>query len=893
MTTDRELEDFLKQVRLGTTAEQDERILGDALAAIAPSAVERPSAPPATATGNVAAPTGQPADSPLRTLSRRLRQHWRLSMAAACVLALLAVLPQMLPQTEAPDSGAADKVAAVPQSPENIDPPTLGTKGAGTEYSGLGLAVTPEAVAAGTRGVLRKGSATPNARGADRQTKSPAAAVAPGDKGGTFRTERPALRREDLAGTVRPAARGTSAGEAAWGEAVDGVQVRLRAKQRKWEQGASIRLSADVRNQGKRNLLVRTRDHGLELEVDGRWYLQPMYAGTIGPPKPLPPGRRYDDIAVVWSRSWLFAAPRKARAPWKAGPEKLGDLTPGKHTIRVAFAVTAAKGPSGKPLKPVSNPVEIEIVAKNDGKADATQQGKAGATPAKPTVQAPAPKPGDRAPAGETAWGKAVEGVQVRLRAKQRKWKQGTVVRLQADVRNQGKRNLSVTTIPNGCELEVDGRWYRRPIGLGLIVLSPLTPGGRHEDIAISLDRSWWSAAPQKAHAPWKAAPGTLGELAPGKHTLRVGFTVVAARNAPVGSFKVVSNPVEIEIVAKKDGKADATQQGSPSTTAGKPDDPTTTGRPVEPPPRSKRPDRDTESEKEAVFDMEKVSPASEPKLRAVIGPYPASAVARKGEIEISGRRYTALLARLGTTTQAFDRPDTLLLLTAADNPKHRIQSYEMHLGSVRTVDGKYYKISATPTGDKLTVTPCGDNVGVLQIGAGGRDIDKPMVNGGVLISKDGMVPLGNYYYPVPAEDPAQRRIPVGDYAPKYLYGSFGNVHVSLRPNGPPAFDVKIRKDKPSTINFSAKGELRLTSPRPTKRFKPGSSVPFTAVIVDPELDLQVSVWDATRKVSKRTYTYSQGRKYTTTSCSIALNPTFVIRNSSGKQVATGKLPFC
>ncbi len=50
MTTDKDLEDVLRQVRLSTTAQQDERILGDALAAIDQSAV-----------------------FPLRTLARSLR----------------------------------------------------------------------------------------------------------------------------------------------------------------------------------------------------------------------------------------------------------------------------------------------------------------------------------------------------------------------------------------------------------------------------------------------------------------------------------------------------------------------------------------------------------------------------------------------------------------------------------------------------------------------------------------------------------------------------------------------------------------------------------------------------------------------------------------------------
>jgi len=287
--------------------------------------------------------------------------------------------------------------------------------------------------------------------------------------------------------------------------------------------------------------------------------------------------------------------------------------------------------------------------------------------------------------------------------------------------------------------------------------------------------------------------------------------------------------------------------------------------------PKGRKPDFDLDWEKEAVFDMAKTVPASEPKLRDVIRGTVTPAFARKGEIKIRGCQYTALLVPVGTSAVSFDRPETILLLTAADNPRHRIQSYEKHLGSIRTVDGKYYKISATPTGDKLTVTPCGDNVGVLQIGAGGRDVERREVTGGVLISKQGVVPLGNTYYPVPAEDRAHRRIPVGDYAPSILYVNFGNVQLSLRPYGPLAFNIKIRKDKPLTINLSAKGNLRLRSPRAMQKFKPGSTVKFVAVIVDPELNLQVCP-----RVGK-----------------VSLAPTVVITDSSGKRVAEGKMPFC
>jgi len=197
-----------------------------------------------------------------------------------------------------------------------------------------------------------------------------------------------------------------------WGEAVEGVQVRLRATQSKWNEGADPRLWADIRNQGKRSLLVCPWGSHCELEVDGRWYRQPPYRGTTGPPKPLSPGRQYNDIRVVLQGSWLGGS-RIAGAPWNTGQKQLGTLTPGKHTIRVVFFVTAAKNAPASPFKAVSNPIEIEIVATSDEKVDATRQANTSATTAEPTAQATEAKPDDRTTAVRPASAPTFDGKEI------------------------------------------------------------------------------------------------------------------------------------------------------------------------------------------------------------------------------------------------------------------------------------------------------------------------------------------------------------------------------------------------------------------------------------------------------------------------------------------------
>ena len=616
----------------------------------------------------------------------------------------------------------------------------------------------------------------------------------------------------------------------AWGEGVEGVQVRLRAKQSRWKEGEVPRLWANVRNQGKRNLFVAPVRNRCELEVDGRWYRPPRTLERRLPPEPFPPSRQYDNIAVDLHESWELAASRNVHAPWDSGRGRLR-LTPGKHTVRVAFTAWASKKARapiyapGEDVRAVSNPIQIEILPKSDKKVDATQPAKASATSAEPTVEATGVKPDDQPPTGsvpvglppraegvqkalpvfpseatlpgsireasliirgegtaagatsvrykvskvlrgklttdvvrmairensrashyplgrdvivflkepretdegviwtgfrwfyddsprrlddqeaailttianlQSPWGQAVEGVQVRLRAKQSKWNQGTVPRLWADVRNQGKRNLLVTTQSNRCELEVGGRWYWGPIpGGGRMRPQPFPPGRQYDDIAVDVHGAWELAASRVARTPWEAEL----KLTPGKHTIRVAFTATAAKNAPDRNVRAISKPVVIEIVAESEQEVDATEQANagatvdePTTeaTGAKPDDLTTAVRPAKPSPEGGKPDVDTDLEKEAVFDMEAVVPISEPKLRAVMGRSLTAPVARKGEIQIGGRQYTALLAEPGTTAESFDRPEAVLLLTPADNPKQRIRYYETRLGAIREIDGKY-----------------------------------------------------------------------------------------------------------------------------------------------------------------------------------------------------------
>ncbi len=172
---------------------------------------------------------------------------------------------------------------------------------------------------------------------------------------------------------------------------------------------------------------------------------------------------------------------------------------------------------------------------------------------------------------GVAKWGQAVEGVQVRLRAKQSKWKLGTALQFSADVRNLGTRNLLVYRAARfwtSSELEIDGRWYRRrlPKHNYRPPLSDLVPGRQFDNILVDLSRGWYPVASPSQDAGGtgvtRSEPGRL-KLAPGKHTIRVAPTMPVSGNRPGDHVRAVSNPIEIEIVAKRDEKVGASGDGN------------------------------------------------------------------------------------------------------------------------------------------------------------------------------------------------------------------------------------------------------------------------------------------------------------------------------------------
>jgi hypothetical protein len=283
------------------------------------------------------------------------------------------------------------------------------------------------------------------------------------------------------------------------------------------------------------------------------------------------------------------------------------------------------------------------------------------------------------------------------------------------------------------------------------------------------------------------------------------------------------------------------------------------------------------------------------------------STVARKGTIRLGEQEYTALLAQGHSITGRFDRPATALRLTPADAPKKPRSPYRVDLLCVmREVDGQLYDISATPTGDKLIVTPYRGESGVLEVGAGARDVEKLGAIGMFISERPSLLTLGEFgALPSPdVEKPRRHRLPVGDYAPMSLTVDVGRVQAQFYANhlGPdgspdsqpkgPAYTIKIRKDRPFVLDFSEKPNVVFTSPAKDQTFKPGDSIQLDAVLIDRELNLMIAgLHDTTRKEREMSFTMEGGEQMTIPRYA-SLDPTVVIADASGEEVASGKMPF-
>ena len=289
--------------------------------------------------------------------------------------------------------------------------------------------------------------------------------------------------------------------ESAWGDAAGGVQARVRTPRAAYDTGEAPTFILDLRTVGNaRARAIHAYAH-LEIEVDGVWYWDSdeearrakLYLDTdeLGLDKHTFP----DWLTVEADKKWALKSPA-------AGKPDHFPLPPGKHTIRLSYAVTA----DGKTFKPISGPIEIEV-------------GK------------------------ESAWGEPDGGVQARIRTPKAVWKTGAAPTFLLDLRLVGKGAVDALQYNTELEIEVDGAWYADANESDLAI-KPILATARLDLVEKTTD---WLTVP--ADKDWKIKTPAAGKPdrlppPPGKHTIRLSYEVTGGGK----TVRPVSGPVEIEV---------------------------------------------------------------------------------------------------------------------------------------------------------------------------------------------------------------------------------------------------------------------------------------------------------------------------------------------------------
>ncbi len=257
----------------------------------------------------------------------------------------------------------------------------------------------------------------------------------------------------------------------------------------------------------------------------------------------------------------------------------------------------------------------------------------------------------------------------------------------------------------------------------------------------------------------------------------------------------------------------------------------------------------------------------------------------RTGEINIGGERLTAILGHTGSISSRLNHPTTGLYLLPANSSGNRPAASWYggeRLMAMHRKGDTYYRLAASPTGDKLFVWPYQGTFGTLEMKAGARQVQNVRASGS-LASNDIAISLTEELGGQTAPPSSSFRLPVGDYAIQMLSVTFDtlnclvlrNSHADGQPggraqNGPPAYVIKIRENMPFVLDLSGKPQVLFASPGKDYHIQRGDQLEVKAVLIDPGLDIMF------RSIRQREQ----------------LNPKVTIARANGEIVAEGAMPF-
>jgi len=274
-----------------------------------------------------------------------------------------------------------------------------------------------------------------------------------------------------------------------------------------------------------------------------------------------------------------------------------------------------------------------------------------------------------------------------------------------------------------------------------------------------------------------------------------------------------------------------------------------------------------------------------------------------RGRFEIGGKTYDAFLGHGYMITGRLNLTSSMLSVLCDDGrPTGLIGTSMEGLGVMRSLGGRWCQFSCTPAGDQLFVYPYEGPVGVLQLGAGRRNVKRLEMFGG-LRAAHRQIAIGQALENGLLQGADRYEIPVGDYYPSNLAVCFADVRFSLS-YSPYAKDsdgcysrydratrsIRIRENKPFVLDFPDKPHVVFVHPRKEDRLTPGDEVRVEAVLVDPVLDALIERLEDVSQSRTNTYTTIDGRQRTFEEGRL-LQPKVVVKRA-GEIVDEGVMPF-
>lgn len=267
----------------------------------------------------------------------------------------------------------------------------------------------------------------------------------------------------------------------------------------------------------------------------------------------------------------------------------------------------------------------------------------------------------------------------------------------------------------------------------------------------------------------------------------------------------------------------------------------------------------------------------------------------KQGQITLANRPFKIILG---------DRPEREFFLFDVNKKSGPYWWGSWSLHSYHKIDDEFFEFMLVEQGNKIAARPYKGQLGIIQVGKGGRDLEKVEFNGSVHQAGYVSAPIGTIkdYWTGPV---AECEIPVGDYTAYIIAVTYDNLSISISNNyhtnaqGQPrdkketVYGMQVHKDKPYVLDFSNEPMVVFDQPPQSKTsFSRGQEIEFAAVLIVPKLDIMIRGLDDTSVKVDREYKDPDGKVIRTMKVNKSLDPKVVIARAEGEVIAEGVMSF-